>query len=315
MYRQVGQRDAWSHRALLAVSLCAVTSACESPDPFAGAPSQVPEVFAPGAVSTELREYGITFAPRGTEAYFTRRGRRGQPQIFVTRHVDGRWTEAAPARFARPGDEAPFVTAPGSRLLFTSRRPLPESGDDGANLWEVRRTDQGWSDARPLAGAVNTPGTELERYTLGAETGASLLPDGTLLYTLGTDPEWGSDLYVAEPDGDGGFSAPRPLLINSYGDEANAVMSPGGRYLIFQGYREASGVGEQDLYVAERTAYGWGEPHPLPEPLNSRGNDGYPAFSPDGRTFFFASDRHGRSGYYSVYFVQASALGLDFGAR
>ena len=149
------------------------------------------------------------------------------------------------------------------------------------------------------------------RYTLGTELGPALLDDGGLLYWTRVDPEWGGDLYVAHPDGDGGYGEPRPLRVNSYGDEMNPVVAPGGRYIVFQAYRDASGHGEQDLYVVERTEYGWDEPRLLPEPINSARNDGWPAFSPDGRHFFFASDRGRPDGFYDIWWVDSESLGLD----
>jgi hypothetical protein len=85
-------------------------------------------------------------------------------------------------------------------------------------------------------------------------------------------------------------------------------MSPDGRYLIFQGYGGTGGYGDDDLYVAERTAYGWSEPWPLPRPINSPDAEGHPAFSPDGRLFFFSSDRDGR--YEDIYVVSTEVLEL-----
>ena len=49
----------------------------------------------------------------------------------------------------------------------------------------------------------------------------------------------------------------------------------------------------------------------LPEPVNSPYNDGWPAFSPDGRHFFFATDRDTRSGWYDIWWVDVEVLGLE----
>jgi Tol biopolymer transport system component len=93
-------------------------------------------------------------------------------------------------------------------------------------------------------------------------------------------------------------------------------MSPDGRWIVFQAYRDADAHGEQDLYAIERLEYGWSDPILLPEPINSPANDGYPSFSPDGRHFFFATDRSSRGGWYDIWWVDSSALGLESsGAR
>lgn len=296
-------------RMTLVVGTLALT-ACGGPEPIGNESIATPEIFAPGVVSTDLREYGITFTPDGQEAYFTRRGRRSPPQIFTTRLVEGAWSKPELAPFSGERDEAPFISADGTRMLFSSQRFLPVSGDVSNNIWEMERTEEGWSEPVPLAGEVNEVERELEEFTTGREMGPVMTPGGSLLYWTATDPEWGDDIYVADPDEDGGFVDPRPLRINSYGSESNPALSRDGRYLVFQGYRDAAGIGEQDLYVAERTDFGWGDPRLLPTPINSVRSDGYPSFSPDGRFFFFASDRHTRGGYYSVYYVSVAALGL-----
>jgi Tol biopolymer transport system component len=98
--------------------------------------------------------------------------------------------------------------------------------------------------------------------------------------------------------------------LNSPGSETNPAVSPDGRYLLFQAYRDIDAVGGEDLYVAERTDFGWGPARLLPEPINSPENDGYPRFSPDGRYLFFASDR-APGGSWSIYYVESSAAGFD----
>lgn len=270
-----------------------------------------PTVFAPGVISSGERDYDITFTPDGREAYFTRRSRRGPPSILVSRFAEGRWDSPEPAAFSTDRDEGPYLTPDGRALFFSSRRPLSGQVEPNENLWVVEHTEAGWGEPHPIEGTVNEPAVDLGRYTLGTELGPTLVADGSLLYWTRSDLAWGSDIYVASPDGSGGFIDPRPLRINTHGDESNPVLSPDGRFLIFQAYRDADGYGEQDLYVSERTEYGWKDPVLLPEPINSTSNDGWPSFSPDGRHFFFASDRGAASGFYDVWWVDTEALRLS----
>jgi hypothetical protein len=295
--------------------------ACVEPvdDPFGARPVVEPELFAPGVVSTPYEdELGITFGPDGREAFFARGGGgRGAPprRIFVSRFEGGVWTPAEVAPFSTSWDETPFLTADGSRLLFSSRRQVPRWGPmlGDANLWLVERTAEGWSQPIPLPGAVNKPRVDEGRGAPErSESGPVLLEDGTLLYWTSEDPDWGADVYVAVRRDDA-FVDPRPLRLNSRGSESHPALSPDGRYLVFQAFRDVNAVGEQDLYVSERTEYGWGAPRLLPEPINSSANDGYPSFSPEGRYFFFASERGG-VGSWSIYYVEAGALGLRGGA-
>lgn len=270
----------------------------------------VPKIFAPDVISTSGREYGIAFTVDGLEAYFTRRSRRGPSRIFVSRYEGGRWTTPHPADFGVERDEAPFISGDGSTMLFASRRPVRGSWDRSENIWVMRRTGDGWSRPSPLPGTVNQPRSDVDGYPTGTESGPYLSSDGLLLYASRADATWGSDLYVATSDAEGNFSEARPLTLNTEGEEESPVLSPDGQHLIFQAYRDAKGVGDRDLYVSKRTRYGWTEPRPFPEPINSPHFDGHPSFSPDGRHFFFASDRSAGRGFHDIYVVSTEALGL-----
>ena len=306
--RALPERDD-AMRTLLALLVASSASCAPPPASWMETEFDEPEVFAPGVISTDLREYGITFSPDGQEAYFTRRPRRGPSLIFASQWLDGAWSEPVPVPFGVERDEAPFMSEDGSLLLFSSRRRMPGSWDRSEDIWLTRRQGDGWSDPEPLPGTVNQAGGEVDDFDVGMELGPALLPGGVLLYWTRVTPDWGSDIYVAEADGSGAFVDPRPLRLNSPGDEEYPVLSPDGRYLIFQGYRGADGYGDDDLYASERIEYGWSDPRPLPEPINSPDFEGYPRFSPDGRHFFFSSDRGGR--YEDIYVVSTEALGLD----
>jgi len=307
-------------RAALILGVVAL-AACEPPvDPIGRGPVVVPELFARGAGSTEYEdEFAITFSPDAREAYFTRGGggrASPPPMIYVSRFEEGAWTRAEPAPFSRPGDQTPFLTADGRRFLFSSRRSVPgqDPGLANANLWMTEGAEGSWSEPVPLPGAVNRPRLDESRGAPPmSEDGPVLLTDGTLLSSTNEDPEWGSDLYAARMRNEG-FVDVRPLLINSSGSENHPALSPDGRFLFFQGIRDVDAPGEEDLYVAERTDYGWGVPRLLAEPINSSAGDGYPSFSADGRWFFFASDR-GPGGSWSIYYMETSALGLQVETR
>jgi Tol biopolymer transport system component len=296
---------------LLLVPLLAV-AACE-PDgrPFGAEEVTEPTLFAPGVISTDANEYRITFSPDGREAYFTRsaRTRRARPAVFVSRVVGDAWSEPEPAEFSTGWEESPFMTSDGSRLFFSSRREVPGwgGGSGNANLWVVERGPDGWSEPVPLPGEVNKPRVSERRGAPArGESGAALLPDGTLLYSTQEEPDRAEDIYVADPL-EGRFVNARPMLLNSSGLESSPAMSPDGRFLVFHGFRDVYARSD-DLFVSERTEYGWSDPRPLPEPINSPFDEAYASFSPDGRLLFFSSNR-GRGGM-SIYYVGVEALGI-----
>lgn len=298
------------YRVICAAALVCPLAACatETELPWAVGEVSEPTLFAPGVITSRDRDYGITFSQDGATAYFTRRPRRGPSMIMESRYVDGAWSEPEPAPFAIEGDEMPFATGTGD-VLFMSCRARPVDRDQSENLWRATPDESGWGLPEPVEGTVNRPRVEAEPYSLGSETSPTLTPDGSLLYAARLEADWGWDLYVADRVGEG-FGEARPLRLNTYGDETNPVMSADGTHIIYQRYGALSGPGEQDLYVARRTDHGWSDPWPLPEPINSDRNDGWPAFSPDGEYFLWSSDREGPGGMYDVYFVSVSALQL-----
>src|SRR5688572_27081599 len=134
-------------RSLLLV-IAPLLAACEPPIyPFGTGPVPEPVPFAPERSIPGVSEYGITFAPGATEAYFARAsgGRRGRPQIFVSRFMEDAWTRGEPAPFSTGWEESPFLTPDGRRLLFSSRRDVPGWGPvrGSNNIWSVERGEDG----------------------------------------------------------------------------------------------------------------------------------------------------------------------------
>jgi Tol biopolymer transport system component len=270
-----------------------------------------PTLFAPGVISTGAREYGITFSADGRETYFTRSsgGRGSRPSILVSRVVEGAWSQPEPVSFSSGWEESPFLTPDGHRLFFSSRRDVPGWGPvvGNNNIWMVERSGDGWAAPVPLPGEVNKPRLDEGRGAPArSESGPVLLPDGTLLYSTQEEPEHAEDIYVADQV-EGRFINPRPLLLNTSGDESSPTLSPDGRYLVFHGVRDVFAPSD-DLFLSERTDYGWSDPQPLPEPINGPSDEGYARFSPDGHFLFFSSDRG--PGGMSIYYVGVQALGI-----
>src|SRR5690606_6494442 len=63
----------------------------------------------------------------------------------------------------------------------------------------------------------------------------------------------------------------------------------------------AGGAGGMDLWIARRDGIRWVDPRPLP--FNTPGTETEPAFSPDGRWLYFASERKGGRGGLDLYRV------------
>lgn len=83
----------------------------------------------------------------------------------------------------------------------------------------------------------------------------------------------------------------------------DATMTDDARTLIVA-FERASGMGDLDLYVTHRCYDQWSDPQPLGGSINTRGMEGAPTLSKDGRTLYFTSngraDTRGKADLYMV---------------
>jgi glyoxylase-like metal-dependent hydrolase (beta-lactamase superfamily II) len=257
--------------------------------PFLGQepPGNLPEVFAPGIVSSaDGFEFSITFSPDGREIYFTRRIEPdGGNTLMVARWTEDGWTAPEPASFAA-GMQAnePHITPDGSMLFFGSRPP--EGPPPG--IWVTGREGEGWGPPRfhgPGMNASSTLGGDLFMYSTGGGG-----PPGIVSYPK-TDDGWGPAERL-----DGGVNQPRPGV--------HGHIAPDGSFIVFDSYqRQGAQGGEGDLFVAFRNADGgWGEAFNLGDEINTPATNFCPALSPDGKYLFFATNR-------DIYWVSAEVSG------
>ncbi|MCK5076081.1 MAG: PD40 domain-containing protein, partial [Calditrichia bacterium] len=83
-------------------------------------PGNTPELFAPGVISTESEEFGISFSPDTKEFYFSRRNVKSQKfEILYCRLNENLWT--LPAKVSYFGDKSnaePNFTPDGKIIFF-----------------------------------------------------------------------------------------------------------------------------------------------------------------------------------------------------
>lgn len=142
-------------------------------------------------------------------------------------------------------------------------------------------------------GVVSTPYTEIH---------ASISPDGQQIVWGSTDRPGGAggwDLWQATRV-EGRWSDPRPLALNSIGNDFDPIISADGHWLYFFSNRDG-GAGGDDLYRAARQHDGiFGAAANLGPEVNTRGNEWAPAPSADGRHLLFASDGFGGAGRHDL---------------
>ncbi len=260
-----------------------------------GNPHAEPVVFAPGVVSSEQEEYRITFTPDGKTAYFGRAEvffpASRQAWIYETHLVDGEWTTPVVAPFSGVySDIDPFISPDGTRLFFSSIRPVNGEPRLDADTWMVERTPTGWSEPINLGPAVNSRNDDL--YASADAAGnlyfasTRALPDGSRefpnLWNI-----WRSR-YV-----DGEYQ-PAELLgpgVNSDDSwQFNPAISPDGRRLVFTRLnvlaQQETNFGE--IHVSHLHQGQWTPAQNLGYPVNTELDEYHPSFSADGKYLFFA---------------------------
>lgn len=252
-------------------------------------PGRTPELFGPGIVSTGLAERDMAVSLDGNEIYFTVVGPAyAFSTIMVVRRAGNRWLPPEPASFSGdPGhvDLEPAFAPDGNRLFFVSKRPTTPGVEANEDIWFVERTESGWSSPRNLGAPVNS--TDPEFFP-------SLTRDGTLYFTRGSKGGQEEHIYRSRLV-NGVYQEPErlPAQINCGRTRFNALVAPDESFVILGVVGREDAISPADYYVVfAMPDGGWHEPRNLGSPINLPRVLGYsPSLSPDGKYFFFMSQR------------------------
>ncbi len=255
-------------------------------------PGSVPEVFAPGIVSSRHHEHSFpAISPGGNEIIWTvvfrPRGMRVAPAMLYVNRKNGVWgtPEVVPFWNNIASGEAVY-SKNGNRLIFGSDRPLAGENKDkrDTDLWYVDKEESSWGKPVKISSRINTDKNEMQ---------PSVTKDGTLYYT----GHW--------EKGKNNFGIFRSRFINSEFTEPELLdsninteyidwtpfIAPDESYILFSSNRPG-GFGNGDIYISLRNSYGsWSVPENLGPEINTETNQRFPYISPDGRYLFFLDDK------------------------
>lgn len=309
---------------LLLAACCLVSSAVAQPSPPSVAYStraiKTPVPFAEGIISTAAAsEFELAFSPSGTTVYFTRRGSEGKQKIYETMFANGNWTPPQLAPFSTDRDESPFITPDGNTMFFGSERPLPGRPNRGSfdmNVWKMRKTATGWSVPEPLPAPINEVQVASEEWPSSNSNFLFSLDGRHYFYC--TMPRGTASINIYQTSyANGVFSAPRVvegLFSEKKYWQYSAVVSPDGKYLLFNSSGAPGGVGGEDIYVSRKTASGWSPAVGVGTAVNSLSEESSPRFSRDGKYFFFSREIKTdpkKDGLWDIFYVETAALNLD----
>jgi Tol biopolymer transport system component len=257
-------------------------AACATPRPLIDHVDTTPRLVAPGLVSTGDDDAHATLAPDGT-LYFLKDTPSFDLYTIVYLRPGSRTPAVAPFSGQYPDGDLAF-TPDGKHALFVSSRPVDGVARTDTDVWMVDVAGAGWSAPRHVA-ELSSPADEWF---------PTFSRDGTLYFgSCREGGQGGCDIYRSRLRADGQFDPPVNIgaPVNTPGNEIEPLIAPDGRYLVVSASGRADSLGSYDLYLYRPAPGGWGAPHHLAEPLNSRGWDFGARLSPDGRWLFFTSNR------------------------
>ncbi|MCP4725100.1 MAG: hypothetical protein GY863_08695 [bacterium] len=249
-------------------------------------PGMTPEIFAPGIINTDDKNHSsVAASPDGNEMYwsmFSHIDGIRQERIWYMKQEGGKWTKPEVAPFSGEyRDGQPSLSPDGSRLFFSSLRPIDQNDGSGdANIWYIGKTDTGWSDPVCLDNVVNS---EYQEWFPTVANNGNLYYG---FYRKDSPTSW--DIYCSEFI-DGTYTLPEKMsgVVNGEFYEGTPYIDPDEEYIIFFSERPKGRFEEGKLYISFKKADGtWTPAESLGEEINSTASR-FPNMSPDGNYFFF----------------------------
>ena len=228
-----------------------------------------------------MNERDLAVAPSGDQIFYTVRF-GGSAAIVETHLENGSWTKPEVTDFSgQYTDLEPFITPEGNTFYFVSERPISggEKPSENTNIWFMKKTDNSWSDPKPLGESVNGKGNVY--YPTVAKS-------GNLYFTRRMED--GSEYIYRSKYEDGKFAEAErlPENVNSTNSQFNSYVSPDEDFLIVPVYGRDDSFGSSDYYITFRdSADNWSGLINLGEKVNSPFAEYTPSLSPDGKYFFF----------------------------
>lgn len=214
----------------------------------------------------------------------------------------------APIFNSSRSDYAPaLMGSDASQIYFTSTRNQSE-GDDlsgitamkPGDMYFARRDEQGnWKRPEPVEGPLNTENDEgaccfdqegKEMYFTVCLTDGRYPRMAELRRSKRTDATWGGAETIT-------------ITADTLSSYAHPALSPDGRYLYFTSDLPG-GYGGLDLWRVELTAEGPTNLENLGPTINTRGNECFPSFRPNGDLYFSSDCRLPNMGGLDIYMAR-----------
>lgn len=245
------------------------------------APDTTALTFLPGVVSGDTLDFNAVFFPGGNTFYFTRSLNK-KLTVLESRFENGQWSQPviSPAFDTAFSNVDPFIASDTSMYFISNRATSASDTIKDYDIYRMTWKDGKYSAAERLP-EVNSDSTEYY---------VSLSKNGNIYFSSYRDGNL--DLYMAQKQGDH-YLTPLNMgaVINSVSDEHDPFVAPDESYLIYASDRPG-GLGEADLYISVRKNGQWQAPVNMGKRINTSTYEYCPNLTPDGKYFFFSSERN-----------------------
>jgi len=269
-------------------------------------PDLIPEIFAPGIVSTENHEHSsLIISPNGKEIFWSvisaPLSNHSSHNIVFTKYENNHWSLPKTTLFSSQyKEDSPFISHDGKIIYFCSSRPFPgKSKLKDYEFWVAEKTNIGWSSPKLLGSP----------FTEESKTWQPSITNNGTIYFLGSlegvQKKYG--IYRSRFI-NGQYSKPELLnaSINTEYPDWCPYIAPDESYLIFSSKRPG-GYGGFDLYICFRRNDGsWVEPQNLGSEINQKYHERFPGVSPDGKYLFFTRPNGENNG--DIYWVSTKII-------
>jgi Tol biopolymer transport system component len=255
-----------------------------------------PIIFAEGIISIKDRNvFDISFTPDGKTAYFTLRKGNEKQKIYLSQFINQKWTEPKVASFSTDRDECPSQTPDGKTIYFGSQRPIlgrESKGNFDMNIWQTNWSDGKWSEPIPLSETINKVQIEKEEWPSSTEN--SIFTSDGINYYYATMLRGSKMIEMYQTKSENNEFA-QPVKVNGLFDDdkywkSTPVISPDGKYMVFNSYGNPAGKGGEDIYISKKIANGWTKAKNIGNLINTKAEEAAARFSNDGKYFFFARE-------------------------
>jgi len=238
-------------------------------------------------VSSGAHDMSITISKDLKKIYIGRSSINWSSSIVMFEEGSGGWKAPIVPEFAEGlGDNYPFLSPDNSHIYFSGRRSISGNTDErpGRKIWFSESVNGNWRKPKMIESGIE-PKAHMAFPSI-AKSG-NIYFNSTLETGLGN-----SDIYCIKKTANG-YGKPENLgsAINSEHWEFHPYISPEEDFLMFDAVRP-EGFGSNDLYISFKQSDGtWSKAVNMGEVVNTENADMRPYLSPDGKYFFFCSNR------------------------